>query len=180
MKRLLGILFVAGVLVALAIVAGACGGGGDDEQALEEYFQELQRITDDYLARFDTVDDQYQQLVGASESDAVRVPAYFNFLEASSLNIRAEVNARSALDPPSEAEKAHVEWLTAARVLAKLYEDVTDRAPGVQTSSDLQEVLKEVDYEARQAEAEDRARRACSGLQEIADENEIDVNLCPR
>ncbi len=179
MKRLSGVLFAASVLLAVGAIAGACGDGGDDGRALEEYFQEIEQITEDYVARFDAVENQYQQLLAASGTDDVQVQAFLFFLEASSLTIREEIDARDEVDPPSGAENAHLEWLTAARVLAKIYEDVVDRAPDVQTSSGLQEVLDEVDYEARFAEVEGRAGRACSGLQEIADENEIDVNLCP-
>jgi hypothetical protein len=180
MKRLSGVLFAAGALLALATVAAGCGDGGDDGRALEEYFEEIEQITEDYVARLDAVEDQYQQLLAASGTDDEQVQAFLFFLEASSLTIREEIDARDEVDPPPGAEKAHLEWLTAARVLAKIYEDVVDRAPDVQTSSSLQEVLEEVDYEARFAEVEGRAGRACSGLQEIADENEIEVNLCPR
>jgi hypothetical protein len=181
MKRLSGVLFAVGALLALASVAAACGdGGGDDERALEEYFQEIEQIADDYVARFDAVEGRYQQLLAAAGTDDQQVLALLFFLEASSLDIRGEIDARDEVDPPPGVEKAHLEWLTAARVLAKIYEDVVDRAPGVQTSSGLQELFEEVDYESRLAEAEDRAGRACFGLQEIADENEIEVNLCPR
>jgi hypothetical protein len=179
MKRLSGALFAACVLLAVGAIAGACGGGGDDGRALEEYFQEIQEITDEYVARFDAVADRYQQLLAEPGTDDSQVQAFLFFLEASSLSIREEIDARDGVDPPPGAEKAHLEWQTAARVLAKIYEDVVDRAAEVQTSAGLQEVLEELDYEARLTEAEDRAGRACFGLQEIADENEIDVNLCP-
>ncbi len=180
MKRLPGVLFAVGALLALASVAAACGDGGDDERALEEYFQEIQQITDEYVARFDAVEERYQQLLAESGTDNPQVQAVLFFLEASSLDIRDEIDARDEVDPPPGAEKAHLEWLTAARVLAKIYEDVVERVPDVQTSSGLQEVLEELDYESRLAEVEDRARQACSRLQEIADENEIEVSLCPR
>ena len=178
MKRLSGVLLAAGALLALATVAAGCG--DDSDRQAREYFEEIEQITEDYLARFDAVDDRYQQLLAASGTDDEQVQAFLFFLEASSLTIREEIDAREEVDPPPGAEKAHLEWLTAARVLAKIYEDVVDRAPDVQTSSSLQEVFEEVDYEARLTEVKDRAGRACSGLQEIADENEIDVNLCPR
>jgi hypothetical protein len=180
MKRLSGVLFVAGALLALATVAAACGGDDSDERAREEYFEKIEQITEDYVAKLDSVDDRYQQLIAASGTDGVQLQAFLFYLEASSLSIREEIDARNEVDPPPEVEKAHLEWLTAARVLAKLYEDVVNRATDEQGFSSLQDVLDEVDYESRLTEVEDRARRACSGLQDIADKYEIEVSLCPR
>lgn len=185
MKRLACVLFAAGALLALAIAAAACGGNGngDDDDgggALQDYFQEIEQIGNDYLARSDAMVNLYQQLITSSTSDDVQTQAFLFLVDTSSKNIREEIDARNEVDPPSEVEKAHLEWLAAARVLAKVYEDVADRSSEVQTSSDLRNVVEEVDYESRLAEASDRAKRACLGLQEIADENEIDVGLCPR
>jgi hypothetical protein len=178
MKRLSGVLFAAGALLALATVAAGCG--DDSDRRAREYFEEIEQITEDYVARLDAVEDQYQQLLAASGTDDEQVQAFLFFLEASSLTIREEIDARDEVDPPPGAEKAHLEWLTAARVLAKIYEDVVNRATDEQGFSSLQDVLDEVDYESRLTEVEDRARRACSGLQGIADKYEIEVSLCPR
>jgi hypothetical protein len=180
MRRLSAVLFAVGVLLALAALAAACGGGEDDRQALDEYFQNTQRITDQYVARFDALNNLYQQQLAASDNDDQRAQVFLVFLGTSSQAIRAEIDARNEIDPPPTAEKAHLEWLAAARVLAKVYEDVINRAADAQTARGLQQVLVEVDYESRLAEASDRAEQACVGLQDIADKNEIDVNLCPK
>jgi hypothetical protein len=180
MRRLSAVLFAVGVLVALAAITAACGGGGDDRQALEEYFQNIQGITDQYVARFDALNSLYKQSIAASANDDQRAQAFLLFLGTSSQAIRAEIDARNEIDPPPATEKAHLEWLAAARVLAKVYEDVVNRAADAQTDRGLQQVLVEVDYESRLAEASDRAQQACSALQDIADKNEIDVNLCPK
>ena len=166
------------LLLALPLLSLACGDGGE-KRDLEEYFQEIEGIADDYLAVFNGLQDLYEQTVTSSATDEVKVRAFFSFSEASARNIRDEVDARNRVDPPSGVERAHLEWLAAARVLAKVFEDVVERVPDVQSSLDLQEALEELDYESRLTEAEGRARQACSRLQEIADENEIDVSLCP-
>jgi hypothetical protein len=180
MRRLSAVLFAVGVLLALAAIAAACGGGEDDTQALEAYFQNIQRITDEYVAKLDAVDSAYQQRIAAANNDDQRAQAFILYMGSSSQTIRAEVDDRNEIDPPPAAEKAHLEWLAAARVLAKVYEDVVNRAADAQTDRGLQQVLVEVDYETRLAEASDRAQRACVALQDIADKNEIDVNLCPK
>ena len=178
MKRLSGVLFVAGALLALAAVAAACGSDGSDERAREEYFQEIVEIAGQHAGGVEVAEAIYDGILAADLGEEEEVTAFIRLLDLSSKSIRAEIAGREKVDPPPELEEAHLDLLAAARVLAKVYEDLVEGASGATTASELEQALEAVDYGPRLEEAQGQAEQACTRFQALADEAGIETEVC--
>jgi hypothetical protein len=106
------------------------------------------------------------------------ITAFLRQLEMLSTSIRAETADREEVDPPPEIEEAHLDLLAAARLLAKVYEDVVEGASDATAASQLEQALQAVDYRPRREEAQGRAEQACTRLQALADEDGIETQVC--
>lgn len=179
MKRLSIALFAAGVLIALAAVAAACGGDGDDsDKEAQEYFEQIVEIFGQHGAGVRIAQAAYDATLSEDKSEKEQVRAFLLVLEMSAKSIRAEIADREEIDPPPETEKAHLDLLTAARVMAKVYEDALEEASDAKTSSQLQQALVAVDYGTRLEEAKALAEQACSEYQALADEAGVEAEVC--
>jgi hypothetical protein len=161
-------LLLGGLLLTLGVLAGACGGGGDDEGGLEEYLQQLEASLQDIRGQFDPLEAEFPQAFVEPEDTR------------GALNAIAEVTAEShdALDeiePPEEARQAHSEFLDSAAAYQGFLEDVVGQLAGMDSMAEVEQVLAENASELDAARV--RSGAACNGLQDIADENGIAVDL---
>jgi hypothetical protein len=177
MKRLSGVLFAVGVLIVLAAVAAACGGDDSDKEA-REYFEKITEISAKYGADVQTAQATYDAVVASGADDKEQVEAFRYVLKVSSESIRAEIADREAVDPPPKVEKAHLDLLAAARVVAKVYEDGLKNTSDAKTSQQLRQKLGAVDYGMRLEEAQNSAKQACTKYQALADEEGIQAKVC--
>lgn len=177
MKRSCGAVFAAGVLLTLAAVAAACGSDGSDERA-REYFEEIVEIVGRHAADVEAAQASYDAIRAADLGEEEEVSSFLVLLETSSKSIRAQIADREKVDPPEEIEEAHLELLAAARVLAKIYEDVLEGASDVTTAAELGAALRAADYESRLEEGQVRAEQACTSFQALATENGIEAKVC--
>jgi len=177
-KRLSGALFAASVLLALAAVAAGCDSDGSDGRAREEYFEEIVGIASEHQGTVEAAQATYDAVLAANLGEEEEIKAFLLLLERSSKSIRAETADREKVEPPEEIEEAHLDLLAAARVLAKVYEDVLEGASDAMTASELQQALQAVDYGPRLEEAQGQAEQACTRFQALADESGIETEVC--
>ena len=165
--RLFILLFVAGLL-ALGILAIACGDDGE-ELTLEEYFREVESLSDE-------ADERVEPLVEALnqefDSEAEQIEATRDYFNASIPILRDFGDSLDEVDPPAEVENPHEEAVAGIAELVEFLQDFTDRFADVESTSDLEELLDAPELEA----ASDRFDQACFDLQDIADVNDIDVD----
>jgi hypothetical protein len=177
MKRLSGAVFAASVVLVLATVAAACGSNGSDGR-VREYFEEIVEVVGRHGADAERAQATYDALLEADAGEEEVVRAFLRMLEIWSESIRAEIADREEVDPPQDIEDVHLDLLAAARLLAKIYEDVLEGTAGANTASELQEALQAVDYGPRLEEAQGRAEQACTRLQALATESGIETQVC--
>lgn len=170
MKLRLRLLLSIGVsALVLGTLAAACD--GDDGLTLEEYFQQVEALDDELDERFEAL--ELREEVASQEEQVLLFQDFF----AAVIPILAEfVDAIDDLDPPAEVEDAHEEVVDSGREFVADAEELTNELADVGSSSELEEVFDDPEYEA----ASDRFLQACFALQDIADANGIDVVLTCR
>lgn len=165
--RLLVPLLATLLLLALGTTAVACGDGG---LSLDEYFQrvdELDEATDAQLEELqDAFPGAYEQPAPTRDFFNAALPIFTHF-----------VDALDEIDPPSEVEDAHNEAVASGRAFTEALEDFADRLAGVETSSELEDLFSELDEDPEFTAAEERFDAACFALQDIADANDIEIEL---
>ncbi len=170
-------------LPAVLLQAAACAGGADmptatvseNELTIEEYFQLLQSIDDNADARVDALDIQLEETLASAaspeeETEALRI----NITE---LLIIAEgvLDEFKALDAPDEVESAHSEFVESGEDVLAALRDFSGRLEGMVSDAELEELLGL--FQDASAAAADRLDHACFDLRDIADQNEIRVDL---
>lgn len=169
MKLRLSILLpLTGLLVAVGAIAVACGGDGNGELTLEEYFQQFDAINEDMDARINAVADEYPEafLEAAATRDAL------NEIDAI---ISDGLDRLDDIDPPGEVQDAHNEFRDGAAGQGELLRGLAGELADVESTSELAEVLEpsgpELDATAERLDA------ACLALEAVAADNGIVVDL---
>ncbi len=172
MKRpLIASLFIAAALLALGSIAAACG--GDDKLTLEEYFEQAQVISDDSDEEFEALyadfpDEDDEEFFSNEENFT-----FFKELFAGFPVILTDVlDQVEELNPPSEAEDAHDEFLATGREWLEVLEDGADRVEAAESISEVEQIL-----ESDAQEAQERFDDACLALAGIAEDNGIHVDF---
>lgn len=166
--RLLIFATVVGSLVALAAVATACGGG--EELSLEEYFQRLDSNIEDVDERTDAIEDpgaiDDPEATLDQKKDGVK-----EFFTAFLAIITDATGQLEGLEPPAAAQDAHDNFLAVVKGFQQSGEDAADKVDAIQSESEIEAVIGE--FFSGGEGFED----ACLALQEIADANNIAVDL---
>jgi hypothetical protein len=174
-RRRFGIL-AAVALVGLGWAAAACNGGGGGDGgplSLADYFTEYEKI--DNKAEDATADLEREfdaSLSATTIDDTVRfdLQEFYN----RQIDIRQTyVDDVSDLVPPEEARAAHDASVTTYQAVLDAFTGIIDDLGQAQTTDDLEVIFtNEAVTSAVQA-----ANKACIDLQQIADNNNINVNL---
>ena len=157
------------LLVAFGAIAAACGGGGEP-LTLREYFQRLAKVFTDADERFEALTDQCVEDV---EPEGAEIEATRCFFDASVRVFRDALDETNDLDPPAEAEAAHEELVNAGADLAQFIGEFGEQLADTESASELEELFGEESF----ADAGERFEEACFDLEEIARENDIEVDL---
>lgn len=173
--RLFVPLLIAGLSLTLGVLAGACGGDdgddgddGEDERGLEEYFQQLETSFQSIQGRFDTLEEEFPQAF-------VEPAATRDALDAIAEVAGESRDALGEIDAPDETRQAHNEFLDSTAAYQGFLEDVVGQLAGIDSMAEVQQVLADNESELDAARA--RGGAACNALQDIADENDIVVDL---
>jgi len=159
-------ILMAAALVAASLPLVACG--GEEEPELDQYLQRLQDIRDGTEMRMSTLTEKSQEV--GKDIDATR--DYYDSVEGI---LRQNLNDLTGVRPPTEAQDAHEELLTALAERLGEWEDFTDRAADFKLLHALEAMKRELDKSLETVE--ERISDACLQLQAVADENGIDVDL---
>ncbi len=170
-RRLFAPLFIAAALVALGVTAAACG--GDGKLTLEEYFQRFEAIDADVDAKFETLyadfpDEDDEEFFSNEEN----LPLLKEIFAGFPVLLREALDQVEELNPPSEAEDAHDEFLATGREWLELLEDAVNRVEAVDSISEIEEEL-----EPAVGEAQERFDAACLDVVGVGEANGIVVDV---
>jgi hypothetical protein len=173
-RRLIAPLFVAAALLALGSIAAACG--GDDKLTLEEYFEQFQVIDADVDAKFETLYEDFPD-EGEEElfSNEENLPLFKEIFAGFPVILTDALDALEELNPPSETEDAHDEFLATGREWLEVLEDGADRVEAVESILEIEQIEEEL--EPAQGEAQERFDAACLDLVGVGQANGIVVDV---
>ena len=168
-------LLLGAILLLLATVAAACG-GDDDRLTLEEYFQRFEAIDADVDATFEALFEDFPD-EGEEErfSNEENLPFFKDLFAGFPVIVRDALDQLEELNPPSEAEDAHDEFLATGRELVEVFEGGADRVQAVESISEIEQILEEI--EPAQDEAQERVDAACLDLVAVGEANGIVVDV---
>ena len=169
--RLFVLLFLAALLLALGAVSAACG--DDDELSLEEYFSEMQAISDDVMAGRAALSPEFQTAGNPALSDEESIAAGQRLFEGLAMVWGEARDRLGGIDPPAAAEDAHNELALATAAIEEECQDTAARAAEVESGSDILDLS--VDCESGEAQAQFRV--PCRALEDLADDNGIQLIL---
>lgn len=154
-------------VIGVAVVFGgwACTDDKGNELSLEEYFQELDEMENNFSEKGDaTFEDLPEEPEVADVEDALG--SFTGVLEDF-------VDELEGLNPPEEAQEAHDAVVEAGRAASDEYNALVD------SISDFESVDDIFTSAAGESvtEALDGFTEACKPLQQLADDNDIDVDL---
>ena len=172
---------LAALLFALS-VAIACGddGGGDpigsngDGAALSVYFAELQRIFDDADEATSDAEEPLNDVSADAELD-VQLSALDTSLDEISAIFNEAIRRLDGLDVPAAAAEHHQDFIAGVRLSVTAGDALRNDLTGITTDEQLDDRL--ADFDGDIDAAVDEADAACQGLQEIADTEDVDIDL---
>ena len=168
--RSLTLALIALLLLAFgAFTAVACG---DDSEALKEYFDRVAAADEQIDQQLEALENPTDREFASAEEELAAIQGFYN---ATPPLIRDFISVLEEIDPPAEVEDAHKEVVDAARASAEEWEAQADQLNEAESLRDLIAKLF-VENLALKAAGE-RFAEACLAVQDIADENEIDVDL---
>ncbi len=168
---LVGLLAVATLLLALACE----GGGGGPSSPLEEYFQALDAAVDESAERSDEAVTRIDETVAVASTDDEFVEALRGFYQALATGSDDDVSDLESIDAPAGVKEVHNRLLDAMKRKAMVFRDFLDAIADAQSVDEIDASFAE--FDAMGTEADESIGDACSDLNDIADENDIDVEL---
>ena len=167
-SRLLVPFFV--LLLSFATLAAACGDDGET-LTLEEYFQRLDAVDNEADERGQALEDEFPQAFEEPKPTQ-------EFINSLTALVRDFVDSLEQIDPPAQVEDAHNDAAAAGTDFAQVLEEAAPQIEGVESASELEEMLGDLFAEDSEfAAADEQFTNSCVALQQIADDNEIDVDL---
>jgi hypothetical protein len=171
-SRLIVLSLAAALLLALGAIATACGDG--DKAALEEYFQQLQALADDAADRqAESVDPQIATILDASATDEDRIAAGRDAATSGTAILKDGISKAETLEPPEEAVEAHNEFIDASEEYVDFFEAADGRLAEAESALAVIAEFVSPEFSAASKRFED----SCSVLEEIAQDNDIELDL---
>ena len=182
--RILPLAFIAALVLAFGAVAAACGSGGSsagggEPLTLEEYFLELEAIVNQAEERYLEVIEESRELSSADVEQRID-----EFLDVPSGNLSQSqeiLESFDELNAPEQARDAHKAFVEAGGDILTAYESFFDRLEELESTAEPTELLVDLLQELFEREsfvdAGERLQQACFDLEEIASENDIEVDL---
>ena len=173
--RTLMLALTATLLITVGALAAACG---DDSLTLEEYFQQLEALTDETNERGDELQEAFDQNVATTLSEEEQLQALVDFFTEVIPIIVDFLAGVEELRPPEAVVAEHNENVEATSLFIAAMNGVLE-GTGIREIAD--ELGQLFEGEGLLFQAAERVVEACLQLQLVADRNEIDVDLdCER
>ena len=157
------------LLASIAILlAGACGGSGEKSLTLEEYFQQVQPLVDE----LHTGEAPILATLGASQDPQHLKEALADYPAV----VDPYLSGLRNLQPPEEAAEAHADAVRAGEEFTSAIATAIQDTQTATTADDFFAAANSVQI----AIASEGMSVTCGRLQQVADDNEIDIDLdCP-
>jgi len=167
--RLLFAAGAMGLLLAFGAVTGACkNGGGGGALTLEEYFQQLDELDDEFETRSNEIDSTIESL--SDEEFLEQAPELLG--EQADL-VEEFLDGLEDLDAPEEAAALQDEALSAGREVVELFRGLVEDIDAAETVDDVFAVFDQEDFNA----AIDRFDQVCLDAEQLAADNGITIDL---
>lgn len=168
MSNVLGLATVFGLLLGAGLFAACGGGGSGDALTLEEYFQDLDALENEFRAGQDA-----SEVAFAAIDDSTPVEDVITLFEELQSVSDEFVAGLEGIDPPPEAEAAHEETIAGFQAISQLIDETIAAVEGGATGEELFAIFA-TDEAVEVSEALDAT---CRALQTLATDNGIDVAL---
>ena len=165
--RFLALALCGSLMLAFGAIAAGCGGDGD-ALTLEEFFQRVQELDNDFEAKAADLGAQAEGLTEESSVDE----AVALFRQQVGL-IEEFVTNLDALEAPPEAADLVEEAVSAGNEAATALNDAIDKASDAETLDELFAVFAAPEVEA----AFTRFDQVCLDAEQLAADNDITVDL---
>jgi chromosome segregation ATPase len=152
---------------------GAADGG--DEPSLEEYFEQVDTIFESSDQEIDDLNTELETAIDEATTVEDQVQALDDFLSQSVDILSGAVEDIEAIEPPDEAQDPHDAFIAAVRGGIESTEGLRDDLEGASGEAEVNTVIEEFAEEITQIQQV--ADSACLDLQQIADSNNIVVDL---
>ncbi len=154
-------------MVCAAFLLAGCDDDGN-AFSLDAYFEEVEGLVEDYEA------DSNEAFATFNESNDLE--ELKDAFESMSDSLDSFLDGMNALAPPDEAADAHDEAVEAGEAVLDATEDVNDDVQAAETIDALRQAAGNDELFNLTAEF----NATCQPLQDIATENDVDVDLsCP-
>lgn len=168
MRRLI-ILVLGAALLAFAGLATACGGdGGNGGPTLEEFFQRVDELDDEFEADEAALDAQFNAL----DEDEIldEAPALLGQFRDLA---EAFVDDLEALEAPDEARALQDAAVEAGRAVVAAFDDVIEQVGDAETPEEFFRLFEDEEFTA----ALERFEQVCFDAEQLAADNGITVDL---
>ena len=155
-------------LLAFAGLAVSCGDDDGGALTLEEFFQRVEELDDDFEARSAEIDAEFEEL---SEEEALDQGP--DLLGRQAELVGDFIDGLSELDPPEEASDLLEEAVSAGRNVADTFDGLVAELEGAQSLDDLFSFFEDPDFMA----ARGRFSQACFDAEQLAADNGITIDL---
>ena len=161
--RSLGLALLAGLLLVLGMAAGACTDGAK-ALTLEEYFQKLDELDDEFNSAGDAIDGQIE---GAQDLDEIK-----DLMDEQVTVFDDFIGGLEDLDPPDEVQQPHDDAIEGLSDFRDELSAAVDEAEDATTVDQAFEAFEDLDFTGIE-----QANAACLELEQIAADNSITVDL---
>ncbi len=172
--RTLRLALIASLLVIAGSFAAACDdddGGSGDALTLEEFFQRIDVLDDEYEARTEALEAEFDEALAGVESVDEVIDAAQSFFDEGAAAIENFVESIADIDPPAEAENLHDRVVEAGRTVVEQFSNAIDEIEEISTEEEFEALFEDSAIE----DAFDRFTVVCLEAQAMANENGIDV-----
>ena len=167
--RFLALALFGSLMLAFGAIAAGCdGNGGGDALTLEEFFQRVDELDNDFEARSAEIDAEFEEL---SEEEALDQGP--DLLGRQAELVGDFIDGLSELDPPEEASDLLEEAVSAGRDVEEIFAGLIAESEDAQSLDDLFSFFEDPDFTAGRA----RFSQVCFDAEQLAADNDITIDL---
>ena len=169
--RFLALALLGSLMLAFGAIAAGCddnGDGGGDGLTLEEFFQRVEELDDDFEARNAEIEAEFEEL-----SDEETLDQGPDLLGRLAELVGEFVDDLAALNPPEEATDLLEEAVSAGRNVEDTFDGLVAELEGAQSLDDLFSFFEDPDFNA----ARGRFSQVCYDAEALAADNDITIDL---
>jgi chromosome segregation ATPase len=148
---------------------------GRDELSLEEYFEQVDVIFERCDQEIDDLNTELETTIDEATTVEDQVQALDDFLSQSVDILSGAAEDIEAIEPPDEVQDPHDAFIAAVRDGIESTEGLRDDLEGASGEAEVNRVIEQFTEEITRIQQE--ADTACLDLQQIADSNNIVVDL---